>query len=179
MTSTKSTFPGAGPGASHSWGRRAGLKALLAGVLLLVAGCAVTNVPPGEAVMGALPPLAPGHARLVFYRPLDPYATQSMPTLYLNGVASGVTQNGAVLYRDVPPGQYDLTLAPSLPWPNQFKTVVVRAGDVFYVAIDTRPYLACGRANSTQACSGDTFLLNVVDPVTGAQQIQGLHLING
>lgn len=184
MTPTKSTFPAtagraAGRAASRTLGRRAGFKALLAGVLLLVAGCAVTSIPPGEAVMGPLPPLAPGNARLVFYRALDPYTTQSMPTLYLNGVASGVTQNGAVLYRDVPPGQYDLTVEPSLPWPNQFKTVVVRPGDVFYIAIDTRPYISCGLADNSQACYGDTFLLSVVDPVTGAQQIQGLHLIRG
>jgi hypothetical protein len=158
---------------------RIGRRALLGTLLLLVAGCAVTSIPPGEALQGPLPPLAPGSARLVFYRALDPYATQSMPTLYLNGTASGITQNGAVLYRDVPPDQYDITLAPSLPWPNQFKTVVVRAGDVFYVAIATRPYLACGRANSTQACYGDTFLVNVVDPAIGAQETQGLRLIRG
>jgi hypothetical protein len=166
----------------HRCVRRAGLigfTAILAGLLFLVAGCAVTNIPPGEALMGPLPPLAPGDARLVFYRPLDPYATQSMPTLYLNGVASGITQNGGVLYRDVLPGQYDLTVEPSLPWPYQFKTVVVRPGDVFYISIETRPYLACGRANNTQACYGDTFILTVVDPNTGAQDTQGLRLIRG
>jgi hypothetical protein len=179
MTAIASTLQRARPWAGHRARHTGFFIAMLAGLLFLIAGCAATNVPPGEAVMGPLPPLAPGHARLVFYRALDPYATQSMPTLYLNGSASGITQNGAALYRDVPPGQYDLTLQPSLPWPNQFKTVVVRPGDVFYVAISTRPYLACGRANSTQACDGDTFLLNVVDPATGAQQIQGLRLIGG
>lgn len=156
-----------------------GARALMAGLLLLVAGCAVTSIPPGEALQGSLPPLPAGEARLVFYRALDPYATQSMPTLYLNGKASGITQNGAVLYRDVTPGQYDITLAPSLPWPNQFKTVVVRAGEVFYVDISTRPYLSCAQGNNTQSCYGDTFLLNVIDPVTGAQETQGLRLIQG
>src|ERR1700761_3126890 len=137
-----------------------GRRAVIGALLLLVAGCAVTDIPPGEALQGPLPPLPAGVARLVFYRALDPYATQSMPTLYLNGKPSGITQNGAVLYRDVPPGQYDITLAPSLPWPNQFKTVVVRAGEVFYVDISTRPHLSCAQGNNTQSCYGDTFLLN-------------------
>ncbi|HVA11861.1 MAG TPA: DUF2846 domain-containing protein [Stellaceae bacterium] len=152
-------------------------RALLAGALLLLAGC-VSAVPPGEALTGRLPPPPPGTARLVFYRSLDYYGTQAMPAVYLNGAPAGITQNGAVLYRDVTPGRYDLSVSPTLPYPDQFKTVVVGAGDVDYVQIDTLPYLAC-REQNTQRCYGDTFILSVVDPAIGARSTYGLRLING
>jgi hypothetical protein len=83
-----------------------------------------------------------------------------------------------VIERDVPPGRYDITLAPTLPYPGQFKTVVVRAGDVFYVRIGTLPYLG-GRFGVTERSYGDTFILTVVDPRVGVQEIQGLRLIGG
>lgn len=146
-------------------------------LLLLVAGCALT--PPEGAVSGPLAPQPPGTARLVFYRTLQFYDSQAMTPVYLNGVATGVSQVGAVLYRDVAPGRYDLAVFSPRPYPDQFKTVVVKAGDVFYVRIDTLPKPPCGRFQPAEPCNTDTFLVTVVDPAVGAQQIQGLRLIAG
>lgn len=148
-------------------------RALFAGLVLLLAGCVAT--PPGPLLSGPLPPAPPGTARLIFYRDLDYYATQSMPTVYLNNAPAGISQNGAVFYRDVAPGVYAISVAPSLPYPNQFKTVVVKPGDVFYAQIATLPELG-GRFNITQRSYGDTFIVTLRDPATGAYETQGLRL---
>jgi hypothetical protein len=152
-------------------------RALLAGIVLLLAGCG-SPIPPDQMVRGPLPPPQAGMAQLIFYRDLDYYGTQAMPTIYLNDKPAGITQNGAVLDRDVPPGRYDLTLAPTLPYPDQFKTLVVRAGDVFYIRIGTLPLLG-GRFAITERSYGDTFILTVVDPAVGFREIQGLRRIGG
>jgi len=148
-------------------------RALFAGLVLLLASCAAT--PPGPLLSGPLPPQPPGTARLIFYRGLDYYGTQSMPTVYLNNQPTGISQNGAVFYRDVAPGVYAISIAPSLPYPNQFKTVVLKPGDVFYAQIGTLPQLD-GRFNTTQRSYGDTFIVTLRDPATGAYETQGLRL---
>lgn len=148
-------------------------RALVAGLTLLLAGCIPT--PPGPLLSGPLPPAAPGSARIVFYRELDYYATQSMPTVYLNNEAEGVSQNGAVFYRDVAPGTYTISVAPSLPYPNQFKTIVVKPGDVFYAEINPLP-LTGGRFNVNARDYGDTFIVTLRDPVSGSYATQGLRV---
>jgi hypothetical protein len=147
-------------------------RAFLAGLVLLLAGCAQ---PPGPLLNGPLPPPAPGTARLIFYRSLDYYTTQSMPTVYLNTAPAGISQNGAVFYRDVAPGLYTISIAPSLPYPNQFKSVAVKPGDVFYVQIAPLPSTG-GRFNINQRDYGDTFIVTIRDPATGAYETQGLRL---
>jgi hypothetical protein len=148
-------------------------RALFAGLVLLVAGCVPT--PPGPLLSGPLPPQPPGTARIVFYRDLDYYGTQAMPTVYLNNAPTGISQNGAVFYRDVPPGIYAITVAPSLPFPNQFKTVVVKPGDVFYAQIGTLPATG-GRFNINARDYGDTFIVTLRDPASAAYEMQGLRV---
>lgn len=148
-------------------------RACLAGIVLLLSGC----VPPpsGPVLSGPLPPPPPGTARIVIYRDLDYYATQSMPTVYLNNAATGISENGAVFYRDVPPGTYTITVAPSLPYPNQFKTIVVKPGDVFYAQIAPMP-LTGGRFNVNARDYGDTFIVTLRDPASAAYETQGLRV---
>ena len=151
----------------------------LAAVFLLVLVGACVPAPRGPVVSGALPPQPPETARLIFYRTLEFYDSQAMSAVYLNGVATGVSQNGAVLYRDVAPGRYDLAVFSPRPYPDQFKTVVVKAGDVFYIRIATLPKPPCGRFDPGEPCNTDTFVVTVVDPAIGLQEIQGLRLIAG
>jgi hypothetical protein len=152
---------------------RAAARTLITGIALLLAGCIPT--PPGPLLSGPLPPAPPGSARIVFYRELDYYATQSMPTVYLNNQPEGVSQNGAVFYRDVAPGTYTISVAPSLPYPNQFKTITVKPGDVFYAEIDAMP-LTGGRFNVNARDYGDTFIVTLRDPVSGSYATQGLRV---
>jgi len=147
-------------------------RGLFAGLVLLLAGCVQ---PPGPLLSGPLPPPPPGTARIVFYRGLDYYATQSMPTVYLNNLPTGISENGAVFYRDVAPGAYDISVAPSLPYPNQFKTVVVKPGDIFYAQIASLPPLG-GRFATTARSYGDTFIVTLRDPASAAYETQGLRM---
>ena len=149
-----------------------GVRAVLAGLVLLLAGCVT---PPGPLLSGPLPPAPPGTARIVFYRDLDYYATRSMPTVYLNNQPAGISENGALFYRDVPPGEYAISVAPSLPYPNQFKSVVLRPGDVFYAQIAPLP-LTGGRFNVNARDYGDTFIVTLRDPATAAYETQGLRV---
>jgi hypothetical protein len=143
---------------------------------LLLAAC--VPAPQEPTLSGPLPPQPPETARLIFYRTLAYYDTTAMSTIYLNGTATGVSQVGAVLYRDVAPGRYDLSVFSPRPYPDQFKTVVVKAGDAFYVRIDTLPKQSCSRV-AAESCFADTFIVTVIDPAVGFQQIQGLRLIAG
>lgn len=148
-------------------------------VMVIVVALAACSAPPPElAVNGPLPPQPPGTARLIFYRIQQFYDTTAMTPVLLNGTAAGVTQVGAVLYRDVAPARYDISVASPRSYPDQFKTVVVKAGDVVYIRIDTLPKLPCTRVTD-ETCSADTFIVLAVDPAVGFQQIQGLRLIAG
>ena len=99
--------------------------------------------------------------------------------VYLNGKPSGESRPGTVFYRDVPPGRYDLTIQTDRYYPNQFKTVVMGAGETFYINIDTLPRTACLKGNGGLDCAADAFILTVVSPERGFADIQGLQLISG
>jgi hypothetical protein len=153
------------------------LRLIVLSIALLLSACVAS--PPRELMLsGPLPPQPPGTARLIFYRTLKYYDTTAMSAIYLNGTTTGVSQVGAVLYRDVAPGRYDLSVFSLRPYPDQFKTVVVKAGDAFYVRIDTLPKPSCNLV-AAEPCYADTFIVTVVDPAVGYQQIQGLRLIAG
>jgi len=145
-------------------------------LLLLLSAC----VPPpdGVPVSGPFPPPAPGMARLVIYRTLAYYDSTAQLPVYLNGETVGISQNGAVFYRDVVPGPYEIAVYSPRPYPNQFKTVVPRAGDVFYARIDTLPKPPCTRVPG-DICYDDAYIVTLVDPYTGFQQVQGTRLIRG
>jgi hypothetical protein len=154
----------------------AALGRLVLLVVVLLAAC--SPLPPEVIVTGPLPPQPPGTARLIFYRTQQFYDTTAMTPVLLNATQTGVSQVGAVLYRDVAPGRYDISVLSPRAYPDQFKTVVIKTGDVFYIRIDTLPKLPCNRA-PTETCSADTFIVVAVDPALGFQQIQGLRLIAG
>ncbi len=149
---------------------------LLLPIMLSLASCA--PAPQGPVVSGPLPPSPPGTARLIFYRALTLYDSTAMTTVFLNGAPVGVSQVGTLFYRDVPPGRYDITVFSTRTYPNQFKTVVVAPGDVYFARIDTLPKLACTLAMA-DPCTNDTFIVTLVDPAAGVVEDQGLRLISG
>jgi len=152
-------------------------RCLILSLTLLAAAC-VAPQPEGPVFRGALPPQPPGTARLVFYRPLAYYDTMAVTTVYLNGVPISPTPVGTLLYRDVAPGQYDISVWSPGSYPNQFKSVVVGPGNNFYVRIDTLPKPPCPNRFAGD-CPADTFIVTPVDPLTAIQQVQGLRLITG
>ena len=80
-------------------------RALGCVVLLAMAGCAQ---PPAAAPYLATP-VAPGIARIWFYRDLNPNDIMATPYVRLNGVVAGVSEPGGAFFRDVPPGRYRIS----------------------------------------------------------------------
>ena len=143
--------------------------------ILALAGCAAQG--PAFAA-DTLPPIPPGQARIFFYRWLEPYEALSMSKVYLNGKPVGVSQVGAVLYRDVAPGQYYISVDSQGTYPDQFKTVTIGAGQTFYVRIESISSFKspCGYLGN---CEVDTFVVSIVDPTTASREMGTLKLIPG
>ncbi len=144
-------------------------------VLLLLAGCAAP-VPRFGAVAPSIPPVAAGAARIFVYRAFEPYETREMARVQLNGEPAGAVGNGAVFYRDVPPGQYAVTILGTEAYPNQFKTVVLRPGETAFARIEL--------LSSWSACTSiincyPTFVVRLVDPATASADMQSLALVAG
>jgi hypothetical protein len=145
--------------------------------LLLVAACAAAG-PRFGAVAGNLPPVPEGAARVYFYRALEPYEGDVPTTAFLNGVAVGVTQAGAVLYRDVAPGTYAISVASDAAFPNQFKSATLAAGATLYVRVETLESWACG-GKPPSDCNYTTFALSLIPAETAQQEMQDLEFLRG
>lgn len=142
-----------------------------AGVLLLLTGCAAVFTQ-GPVSNAPLPPAASGTGRIIFYRAANYEASQESTTVYLNGTATGIAQPAAMFYRDLPPGTYNVTAAPTLPYQNQFPTVTVKAGDVIYLQIGILTNMT---DMAPERSTHDTFVLSIVDPRVGAYQTYALR----
>jgi hypothetical protein len=102
------------------------------GSLLIAAGLApaVAQVP-----VSALPPLAPGHARIWLYRSSEPYGSLNLARVDVNGSYFAAVANGGALYRDVPPGHYHIAPESFGRDFNQDKDVDLVSGQQLYVKI--------------------------------------------
>lgn len=157
---------------------RYGIRGLLLVIMLAVAGCVASPRQPSfSTAEGTLPPIPPGDARIFFYRWLEPYETLSWTPIYLNGQTVAVSQPGAVLYRDVPAGQYHIAVRSEGPFPNQFKTVAVSPGQTLYVRIESlKSWSPCDRFGDR---CGDTFVVEVINPAEARNEMQNLQFILG
>ncbi|MGH7014186.1 MAG: DUF2846 domain-containing protein [Stellaceae bacterium] len=152
---------------------------LLLALGLFLAGCIPQNpaLPTFATAERTLPPPAPGMARLFFYRLLEPNEPALGTAVMLNGKTVGFSRNGTVLYRDVTPGSYFVSVASPGPYPYQFKTVQVQAGQVWYFRIES---LASWSGCSVRGpCRGDTFVVAIVDPAQARVEIAPLGLLSG
>jgi hypothetical protein len=107
---------------------------VLAGLTL--AACQGRVTEPALASAGVAPP-APGLARIYFYRDWEPYESLSRPLIYLNDAAADISEPGGISFRDVPPGEYHVSVDSQGVYPHQFKTLVLRPGDIRYAKIES------------------------------------------
>lgn len=152
-------------------------------LLFVVAGCAPLG-PPFASVAATIPPVPQGMARVYFYRWLEPYETLTPTPAYLNGAPAGVTEPGAVLYRDVAPGRYLISVRSDEPYPNQFKTVTLKAGEIVYARIESlQTWSSCGGGgdlgDSNISGCRDTFVVVIVDPAVAHAEIGDLRFVRG
>jgi hypothetical protein len=153
-------------------------------VLLALFGCAPPG-PPFASIAATIPPTQPGTARVFFYRWLEPYETLAPSVAFLNGQPIGVTEPGAVLYRDVAPGQYTISVQSEDAFPNQFKTVVLRPGEIAYVRVESlQSWSTCGGGGGDLGGGGTsgcrtTFVVQLVDPTVAQSEMHDLRFIRG
>ena len=102
-------------------------------LLLLLAGC--SQLPPTSSVM--IPPVPAGESRIWLYRNEGPYASHETPYFRLNdGQPAGISEPNGVLYRDVPPGHYTVSVdSYGVPYPNQFANFDIRAGQEIFIKV--------------------------------------------
>jgi Protein of unknown function (DUF2846) len=154
-------------------------RRLLLALTLVLAGCVAENssLPTYASAERNLPPPAPGTARLYFYRLLDPSDPELGTTVMLNEKPVGFSRNGTVLYRDVAPASYYISVASPGPYPFQFKTVQVQAGQTWYFRIE--PLASWSGCSGKGDCRGDTFVVEIVDPRQARVEIAPLGLTGG
>jgi len=115
------------PADALRWIRIAGII----GVLVALCGCA--KLPPTSAV--TIPPIPPGLARVWFYREDLPYVVRQRPYVRMNGAVVGISEDGGAFYRDVPPGQYYVTVDSYGTDINQFPYIALVPGQTAYLQV--------------------------------------------
>ena len=103
------------------------------GVILLLALAACASPPPTATV--SIPPIPAGEARVWFYRPVDAYDSLSTPYIRMNDAIVGISEPGGASYRDVPAGQYHITVDSYLDSPQQDQNVGLVPGQELYVKV--------------------------------------------
>jgi hypothetical protein len=140
-----------------------GLAALLFCALWSPAGAAG---PPGGP--------APGYARIWLYRAYEPYESLATPYVRFNGQIIGISEPGGASYRDVAPGEYDVTVDSQGRDVNQFVRVGVAAGQQVYIQVQVSRYWDCGGGGGNRGGGGwcrDTFYTRLQQPEVAADAI--------
>ncbi len=119
---------------SNSAGRRL-VRAAFGPLLLALASCAQ----PAATGSVAVPPIPSGEARIWFYRDYEPYAGKGLPAVAANGGYVGQAELGGAFYRDVPPGNYHVTVETFGIDVNQAADFVLAPMQEAYVKIVSNP----------------------------------------
>ena len=144
--------------------------------LLTVAGCLGTQAPLYPQVAATVPPAPPNQGRIYFYRDYEPYESLSRPYLYLNRQVIGISIPGGVFYRDVPPDTYEVSVYSVGAFPNQFKTIAVKPGDVFYAKIESLRSWYSGNGVFSPF-EPDTFVVAIIDPNQARAELGNMRYV--
>jgi hypothetical protein len=140
-------------------------------MLLALSACVGGGGPPGTPyadVASQIPKLAPDQARFFFYRYYEPYEGLERPCIRLNGAVAAISEPGGVSYRDVAPGTYLVSVYSLGLYPDQNKTVAIKAGETVYVLIQSNRAYNQGFENY----SPPTFVVALTDPPEGQRRIE-------
>ena len=153
------------------------VTSLLAGTLGLLLAT-VLEMPQAPAASAVATPLAPGMARIWFYRDYEPSVSLNLAAVSLNGTLSGYVQpDGSAFYRDVAPGRYHITVGSYGRDFNQSKDVDLPAGAEAYVKIlALRSWESTGDMSSFER---DTFYVSLVPPQVARAELPNHPLTGG
>jgi hypothetical protein len=138
------------------------------GVILLL-GIAACAGPPMTASV-AMPPIPAGAARVWFYRPVDAYDSLTTPYIRINDAIVGISVPNGASYRDVPAGQYHISVDSYLNFPQQDQNVTLTTGQEVYVkVVSFRSWIqGGGNGGSGEGGGGDysrdTFYVYLIPP---------------
>jgi len=136
---------------------------------LLLATAACSQLPTTASV--AIPPIPAGEARVWFYRPIDLYDSLNTPYIRMNDAIVGISEPGGASYRDVPAGQYHITVDSYGKDFNQDQDVALVPGQELYLKIvSLRDWIAGGAGGGGEGGGGggsyskDTFYVWLIPP---------------
>jgi hypothetical protein len=145
-------------------------------LFLALAACLGPTAPYYPQVSATIPPVPPNQGRIYFYREYEPYESLSRPYLYLNRQAVGISIPGGVFYRDVLPDTYEVSVYSPGAFPNQFKSIAVKPGDVFYAKIESlRSWY--GSSGVFRAFERDTFVVAIIDPNQARAEFERMRFV--
>jgi hypothetical protein len=152
------------------------LHGIIGGLALLaLVGCLPPAATAGSV---AVSPVAPGTARIWFYRDYEPSVSLNIANVALNGVPAAYVQpDGTALYRDVPAGHYHITVGSESTDVNQSKDVELAPGQEAFVKV-----LALSSWNSggdTVSFQRDTFYVSLVPPQVARTELAAHPLSGG
>jgi hypothetical protein len=139
-------------------------RLLLTGAGMLV--LAMTNcapLPPTATV--AVPQIPAGQARAWFYRDPGPYDCLGTPYIRMNQAIVAVSQIGGASYRDVPPGQYLVTVDSYLTAPDQTKNVYLfPRQQAYFKIVCLRNWVSSGGGRDGNGYMRDSFYVWQIAP---------------
>ena len=138
--------------------------------LLLVGALPVPGSSLAAPVSASPPP--PGTARIWIYRDYEPYGSRNYTTVSVNGTTVGyVRPEGTVLYRDVAPGRYHITVASEGEDVNQDRWVDLAAGQQAFVKVLASTTWDAGGDKAIY--TRDTFYARLVPPQIAQAELAG------
>jgi hypothetical protein len=135
-------------------------------VLLLLATAACAQLPSTASV--TIPPIPRGEARVWFYRQVDIYDSLNTPYIRMNEKIVAISEPGGASYRDVPAGQYHITVDSYGKDFNQDKDVALVPGQELYVKIvSLRDWIAGGGSEGRRRQLHEGHFLRLANPARG------------
>ncbi len=98
-------------------------------------GCAMAAAPRMPATFPAPPAVPPGQARVWFYRDFLPGESMALAAVSMNGGLIAYSAMGTSFYRDVPAGQYHVTVDSVGRDSNQSQHLLLVPGQEVFVKI--------------------------------------------
>jgi len=142
--------------------------ALLRGITLAAAIASPAMADPANI----LPPLGAGEARVVVFRPLEPYQSLRPVRFFVDGQLLVRAENGTFLYRDLPPGQHVFAVRAEVPYAGQTQTLSLAPHQIVYLTI------ASGQNPGNIFNEGSIHDLRIVDPALGQAEIASLRQLD-
>ena len=146
------------------------------GILSALFVCGLVSTAAAEE-MPAAPP--PGYARIWVYRLDEPYVSLDRPYVRFNHRIVAISELGGAFYRDVLPGEYDITVDSEGRDVNQFVRVGAAAGQQIYIEVQALRYWDCGSSDLHNQWCWPTFYTRLQVPRVAAAAIAHSRFYGG